>query len=185
VHESGFAQTLTGRITLPSSTGASSSDIDDAASARGPTDEASVSLPGNLVVSFSRPAGLASGQETQLHFVIRDSSGAIVTVEPYLGMPGHAIVSRDDGEVFAHLHGNGSFSMAAQDALLAVQRGDTLPSSSRTPRPRLAGEHLAHTPTAPGDLSFPFAFPSPGRYVVWLQFRHDSVRTAAFSLSVR
>jgi hypothetical protein len=104
-------------------------------------------------------------------------------------MPGHAIVARTDGEVFAHLHSNGSFSMAALQVLEAVERGDTLASSRpNVPRPRLDPSHQAmiHSqPLAAGQLEFPFAFPSPGTYAVWVQFRYGGgVRTAAFTLRV-
>jgi hypothetical protein len=37
----------------------------------------------------------------------------------------------------------------------------------------------------PGALEFPFAFPKPGRYRIWVQFRHGGeVRTAPFAAIV-
>jgi hypothetical protein len=39
--------------------------------------------------------------------------------------------------------------------------------------------------TMPGELGFPYAFPSPGRYRVWVQLkRGGAIRTAAFDVTV-
>jgi len=36
------------------------------------------------------------------------------------------------------------------------------------------------------EISFPYAFPSAGRYRVWVQLRiRDSVRTAGFQVAVK
>jgi hypothetical protein len=107
-------------------------------------------------------------------------------------MPGHALVSRADGKVFVHLHAGGSFAMASQQVLEAIQRGDTLPSvrSGASPRavvrqerPAMAG-HAA--PRWRGDsLTFPFAFPSAGQYRLWVQIKRDGVvQTGAFDATV-
>lgn len=191
VQESGSAQTLTGRVTIGGHAATSApGDPDDATFVGTPAADSVTRVPAGLSVTFSRPAVLAPATDVLLQFTIRDSSGAVVSLEPYMGMPAHAMIARTDGEVFAHLHSNGSFSMAAQQVLMAVERGDTLASSRpNVPRPRLdtmshASSHA--TPTARGQLAFPFAFPSPGTYFIWIQFRHNGgVRTAAFSIVVR
>jgi hypothetical protein len=42
------------------------------------------------------------------------------------------------------------------------------------------------SPQALREISFPYAFPSPGRYRVWVQLRiRDSVRTAGFEVGVK
>ncbi len=185
VMESGNTQTLTGQLMLgdhpPSG---HEGDHDDALFLGVASSDSTVRLDGGLTVTFSRPANVMATAELPLRFVIRDSSGAIVSLEPYMGMPGHAMVAKTDGQVFAHLHSNGSFSMAAQQVLEAVERGDTLASLvPNVPRPRLDATHdPSHLPAAPGELEFPFAFPTPGNYVIWVQFRHGAVRTAAFSV---
>jgi hypothetical protein len=178
---------MTGRVVLADGTGpANAGDPDDAVFTGTPSPDSVVALSGDLAVTFARPRDLAPALDVLLQFTIRDASGAVVSLEPYLGMPGHAIVQRTDGVVFAHLHSNGSFSMAAQQVLLAVERGDTLESRvPGVPRPRLDSAHAAsHAPKAAGQLEFPFAFPTPGAYIVWVQFRSSTVRTAAFSIIV-
>ena len=143
-----------------------------------------------------RGRSLTAGVDEPLRFSVVAADGRPVELEPYLGMPAHALVSRDDGTVFAHLHAGGSFAMASQQVLEAIQRGDTLPSVRPGASPRalvrqadtaMAG-HVA-TPAPPawvGDsLSFPFAFPTGGRYRVWVQVRRNGVvRTGAFDAAV-
>ena len=187
VHESGFAETLSGTVRLGEPNDPSivvPGDPDDA-SYSGPLEQgARQILASGATVELERPAVLRANDDVLLRFTVRDASGAVATLSPYMGMPAHAMVARDDGSVFAHLHSNGSFSMAAQQVLEAIERGDTLASiRPNMPRPRLdstATDHASHL-TADGHLEFPFAFPKAGRYIVWVQFRRGgAVETAAF-----
>jgi hypothetical protein len=188
VQESGAAQTLTGRLTL-STAGLTApfDDPDDATFIGAPVADSIAALSGGVTVTFSRPPAVTAGTDLLLQFAVRDSSGAVVSLEPYMGMPAHAMVARTDGEVFAHLHSNGSFSMASLQVLEAIERGDTLAASRpNAPRPRLNAAHQAMThaqPSAAGELDFLFAFPSAGTYAIWVQFRYAGVvRTVAFTL---
>jgi hypothetical protein len=100
-----------------------------------------------------------------------------------MGMAAHAMVMRRDGQVFVHLHPAGTVSMAAQERLLRRERGDTVLHGEKQP---VSDPHAAHAApvTYPGTLSFPFAFPQPGVYRVWVQLRHGGqVRTAAFDVT--
>ena len=98
--------------------------------------------------------------DAALRFTLRDASGAPLSVEPYMGMAAHAVVVRDDGSVFVHLHPMG-----------------TTPSMGAMP---------AMTGAMPGKFEFPWAFPKPGRYRLWVQFRRaGAVRSAAFDVEVR
>lgn len=193
VHESGFAQTMTGSVALPeASAQAPLPDPDDAVLVGAPSAGDSSVIGEGLRVAWERPSRLVVGEETLLRFRVSDSTGSPVVLEPYLGMPGHAMIARDDGEVFVHLHALGTVSAVAIAVLEALERGDTLPSRRPyAPRPRLdtvtahAGMAGHVTSGITSDLEFPFAFPRPGRYAVWVQVRvAGTVRTAAFLASV-
>lgn len=192
VHESGYAQTVSGSLEVdaPGMGDERLSDGDDAVFVGLPAAAPTVTFPDGSSVTWNPPSppSLRAGADVLLRFVVRDAGGAEAELEPYMGMPAHAMVARDDGSVFAHLHSNGSFSMAAQQALAAIERGDTLASTRRNaPRPNLAAaadDHAAHL-RARGTLEFPFAFPQPGPYAVWVQFRlAGEIRTAAWALEV-
>jgi hypothetical protein len=115
---------------------------------------------------------LVAGAEAPLRFAVTPGTDGAHPLEPYMGMPGHAAVVRDDGLVFAHLHPMGSFSLAAQMRFLG--RGDP------------TRQH-AMGATAPGDtISFPYAFPEPGRYRIWVQVKRTGrVLTGRFEADVR
>jgi hypothetical protein len=140
---------------------------------------------GDGLVAESRGGGpLVAGRDVTLAFTVRDSTGQVVRVEPYMGMAGHLMVSRDSGDVFVHLHPMGTISVAAQERLLRRERGDTALHGENQPADGPA--HGAHGVSYPGELSFPFAFPKAGAYRVWLQVMHGGrVRTAAFDVAVR
>ena len=111
------------------------------------------------------------GEEQLLSFALRDSSGAVLDVEPYMGMAAHVIVASADHKVFAHLHPSGSISMAALEKFT-----DTGSASM----------HDAHAPaTESSAIDVPYAFPTAGKYRLWVQYKRGGVvRTAAFDLPV-
>jgi hypothetical protein len=178
VQESGFAQTLIAAVDLPGDEEAAleaanptGADADDSwAVATEPSAPTVTLADGSTMTWLSGAAPLVAGTEAPLRFAITPPAEASPPLEPYMGMPGHAAIVRDDGLVFAHLHPMGSFSMAAQDRFLSRSPGAS-----------------AHTMGAPGDtVSFPYAFPSPGRYRVWVQVqRAGRVLTGRFEADVR
>jgi len=92
-------------------------------------------------------------------------------------------VTRDDGSVFVHLHPNGTISMASQ---MAVTMRTAADSVSGKLGQRIAATAMA-SPAMPRDgvVSFPYAFPRPGKYHVWVQVKHDGrILTGAFALNV-
>ena len=190
VHESGLARTLVATADVAAGLERSvpqgfASDGDDAWLMNGASDDAAP-LGDGLTLTWDNRGPLPAGADTALLFTVRDSTGQPVEVEPYMGMGAHAMVMRGDGSVFVHLHPMGTISMAAQERLLRRERGDTSLHGEAQPTP--APDHAAHAAAAryPGMLSFPFAFPKPGAYRVWVQVKREgTVRTAAFDATVR
>ena len=114
-------------------------------------------------------------EEADLRFVVRAPGGSAARLEPFLGMAGHAVVVRDDGKVFIHLHPLGTISMAAQSRLGAPA------SDVQT----MSGRDMTMPAAVSDTLYFPYAFPQPGRYTVWVQFkRAGHIQTANFPVSV-
>ncbi|HXB24342.1 MAG TPA: hypothetical protein VNV25_06410 [Gemmatimonadaceae bacterium] len=145
VHGSGFDHTLVTSIDLTDPpTAYVPSDSDDAFS---------VAAPGSVIRKLGSDT-VAVGAPAGLRFVV---SG----IQPYMGMAGHAVVVRDDGSVFIHLHPMGTISTAAQ---MVLARGQPMSMS------------------AMGDtVSFPYAFPKAGRYYVWVQVKRGGrVLTAPY-----
>jgi hypothetical protein len=190
VHETGFQRTLTDSFAMKTSLdkrGLIKLSVDDAWSA----DVASrvergmpLSRHGDSLFIGWRGNIHPSANETDvLHFSLWERDGKPATVEPYLGMYGHAVVMKDDGSVFIHLHPSGTSSMASQAAFAIRDRGDT----TRDGRLRLDAAPMSDM-TAPahmGEISFPYAFPSAGRYRVWVQVRVAGVvHTSGYDVTV-
>jgi len=171
VHESGYAQTLVNTVDVDATATTRITDADDSFFVGQPTAGAtSVDLGDGTQLVWSKSATpLVAGQEDALAFSVRDASGAIMTVEPYMGMAAHVILASHDHSVFAHLHPSGSISMAALQKFTADVPID----------------HSLHTGALEGRVEVPYAFPKPGRYRMWVQVkRAGDVKTAAFDVDV-
>jgi hypothetical protein len=175
VHQSGFTQTLTSGVVVPDAmrTGGALSDADDSWATITDSGSTTATLADGTVMTWLRDGTrpLRAGEEAGLRFRVQPPSGDSTALEPYLGMPGHAAVLRDDGQVFIHLHPMGTISPAAQ---------------ARLSSPSTAQGHAAmNKETAPETLGFPYAFPEAGRYTVWVQVkRRGLILTAAFRAEV-
>lgn len=188
VHESGFPQTLVDKVTIPaaagSATGGPAPDPDDSslaaaplkpAAARGP--KVSLLAGGGSMLWHQEP--LAAGRETTLRFEVRGADGRPAPLEPYMGMLSHAVISRDDGKVFIHLHPSGSINMAAQQLFAAKEAPAGMAMAGMD-----HSAHLGHA--APSAVSFPYEFPQPGLYRLWVQVKSGGeVRTGVFDAEVR
>ncbi len=186
VHETGMPQTLVAEVELPSPALRDTlTDADDSIF-EGSASGAVVTLPDGATITWEGKGDtLVAGDDARMTFVVREKDGAEAQLAPYLGMPGHAVVYRDDGQVYIHLHPNGTISMAAQQALGTRQATDTLPGMLAR---RMAADPMAgmqHAPAFSGRFVFPYAFPQPGRYRVWVQVkRGNAIMTAPFDVGV-
>lgn len=112
------------------------------------------------------PGPLITNRETTLRFSVTDAAGRALPLQHYIGMAGHAVLRRADGAVFTHLHPAGTISMAAQELYSAPVEPAALPEPPR-------------------EVSFPYAFPQPGEYRLWVQVRvKGKVLTGAFIVAV-
>src|SRR5205814_8499013 len=102
-------------------------------------------------------------------------------MELYMGMLGHAVVRREDGAVFAHIHPAGTVSMAAQEFFSGTR---ALPGKEGADQGQL---HPAHSsePGSAEQLTFPYGFPQPGTYRLWVQTKSQGrIMTGAFVVKV-
>ena len=139
-------------------------------------------LMGGASMVFTTAGELIENRETSLHFAVFTADGTPVTLQPYMGMLGHAVVRRADGEVFTHLHPLGTISMAAQEMLVRRERAVATNAPSQAPPPTVAGSTVVPT----NEVNFPYAFPRPGEYRMWVQIRiNGRVLTGVFDVQVK
>jgi len=188
-HETGFSQTLTATAELPDDTTAKPAKLSDADDSwfvgrpAGSEGKASCALGDGFTMHWDRPDRLSAASEVTLRFRVLDAGGAPAEVEPYMSMLSHAIVRRDDGTVFTHLHPAGNISVASQQVF-------RLRSGDKPPR-RITPEMMENLCQAPGPelrrlpITFPYEFPKPGRYRIWVQVKTaNKVRTGVFDAEV-
>jgi hypothetical protein len=135
-------------------------------------------------MTLERGQALVQGAEAPLRFNVAAADGKPLALEPYIGMAGHAVVTRDDGSVFVHLHPGGTISMASQMALMMRQPGDSV-AGKLGQRIQSSSAMQSSPLSQTGSVSFPYAFPQPGKYHMWVQVKHAGrVLTGAFALEV-
>ncbi|HTL18963.1 MAG TPA: hypothetical protein VL793_17120, partial [Patescibacteria group bacterium] len=200
-YETGLADTLMTTVKIPdlavgTNTSVEPSDPDDSWRVTpglgvGRTQECP--LGENCVMTCMAPSRIVPNEPVTLNFQVNQADGRPAKLETYLGMRGHLALRRDDGSVFTHLHPGGSVSMAAMQ--LAVYRIEgKLPLKAAFG----ADDPLCQLPTAGAreqgwiggnqrseGVSFPYAFPRPGPYRLWVQVKiNGQVQTGVFDLEV-
>jgi hypothetical protein len=193
VDNSGFPWTLVGKLDLPQINGAngvnSAATTGDDSSWEGPplaspiSESTQAQLPDGARVIWERGSGpLKASVPTSFRFRVEEKDGAPARgLEPYMGMAAHAEIVCSDWSVFAHIHPAGSVSMAALDLAQAGIPGQTSPGTSG-----MAME-MAHPSAAlPPEFSFPYGFPHPGDYRIFVQIKRlGQIETAVFDAHVQ
>jgi hypothetical protein len=193
-HESGFTQTLVSHVEIPNlnlslnPTPTPLSDPDDSWHAGGPAPDAvpltatlsskAVSAPlENAHMIWVLPDRLVANEEVALKFRVLGSDTNRVAIEPYMGMQAHAVIQHEDATVFTHLHPFGTVSMAAQERFVSRER-QVAPN-------RRTLEIVCGLPSEDESITFPYAFPKPGRYRIWVQVKiAGKIQTAVFDANV-
>ena len=163
VHRTGVSETVTGQFDAPVIRGAALTGDDSEWS------EASANANDGRIVWARDDQPLKTKQLTMFTFRVEDAAGQPARdLELYMGMPGHAIFVKRDRRVFAHVHPSGSAPMAAMEIAMPSSRlhahsGDSLPSA----------------------VSFPYGFPEPGDYRIFVQVKRSGrIVTGAFDAHV-
>jgi len=176
VRATGFPETMVSEISLPDVKGEPFLGDDSGVSASvlassAPTTHASPLPDGGRMIWQQDGRTLKAGQALWFRFRIEDAQGrAVSDLEPYMGMAGHAEFVRSDLSVFAHIHPAGSVPMAS----LMIAQQDS-------------GSAMDHASMGalPAEVSFPYGFPQPGDYRLFVQVkRHGQIDTGVFDLHV-
>jgi hypothetical protein len=166
VHGNGFPETQVGSIDLPEVHSQPLSGDDSGQHDLSASQTVAQLSDGYRMVWERGTAPLRAQQATVFKFRIEDKDGKPATdLENYMGMAGHALFMKDDGSVFAHVHPEGSVSMAAL-------------TMAQSPQNPMAA--MAHGPIG-SEVSFPYGFPQPGDYHLFVQVkRAGRVETGSF-----
>jgi hypothetical protein len=206
-YETGYSDTLTAKVEIPEPPSdtprilnSDAADPDDSWRLFAPLFANSTARESQLtpdcIMTWQALDRMTVNQPVTLRFVVRDGNGQPTLLEPYLGMRGHLALKRQDGSVFTHLHPGGSASMASMQLSVLRSEGKLplqaafgaedplckLPPMTSGEQPWLNGIGGSDTST----VSFPYAFPKPGLYRLWVQVRiAGSVRTGVFDIAVK
>jgi len=171
----GFPDTATGALTIPPGMSSAPVSGDDAGAAPPAISTSQLGpvykLPDGYTMTWDRPATLTANTGYDLTFHLLDPNGKPATdMQPYLGMPGHAAFVKTDGSAFAHTHPDGSAAMPA--VMLANESaGGSMPEM-----PGMSSVEMGSMPSEPifSTVAFPYGFPSPGRYRIFIQMKHGA-----------
>jgi len=180
VHASGFPETPVANLDLPllvQGRVLTGDDAEGVAPSLSAFDSrrASFLLPdGYRMVRLDAERNLVVKQMQHLVFEVQDSAGQPATdLEPYMGMAGHAEILLSDASIFAHVHPSGTVPMSA---LGLTAEGKRMP----------ANHSMHHAAAIPARLAFPYGFPKPGHYRIFIQVQRAGLpQTAAFDLDIR
>lgn len=172
VHATGFPETLMTSVEIPAGMQGAALDAEGASAMPLALSQgelgSSYKMPDGYTMAWEKPATLTAGTAYTFRFRLLDPAGKPATgMQPYLGMAGHAAFVKTDGSVFAHTHPEGTAAMA--DLMLANE-----------------GMGAQMTMEVSAEVSFPYGFPTAGRYRIFVQMKHSgTVETGVFDAEVR
>lgn len=193
VHANGLPETLVTEMDLPAVAG-KPLEGDDATGAGPPISKADPNrtvaqlADGSRMVWEREPGPLHARRATFFRFRLEDADGKPAqNVELYMGMPGHAAFVDADRSVFAHVHPSGSVPMASLS--LTQNAGDGGPAMAAMAGMEHAGmagmPGMTATQALPPEVSFPYGFPKPGNYRIYVQVKRGGhVETGIFDARV-
>jgi hypothetical protein len=195
VYRSGFPETEVTTLTIPAGLPAVPLGPEDASAAPPPLSQGdlgpSYKLPDGYTMVFDRPSTITANTAYVLRFRLLDATGKPASdMQLYLGMPGHAAFVKSDFSTFAHTHPDGSAAMPA--VMLANASTAASETSATSSMPDMGGMTMPGTAmsAAPSEpissaVEFPYGFPSPGRYRIFIQMKHaNTVETGVFDAEV-
>ena len=89
-----------------------------------------------MVWEGQKDESMFAGTVYNLQFAVYAPDGSEATLDPYLGMSGHAAVIRNDGNVYIHMHPAGTINMAAQQ-VISKRIADTAKLASYPADPKM------------------------------------------------
>lgn len=194
VDKNGYPWTLVGKTELPQVAGGTPSGDDSGWSGAGlspapaqagaNSTEAQLADGGRMIWERGS-APLKANTPANFKFRVEEKDGSPArNLEPYMGMAAHAAVVASDLSVFAHIHPAGSVSMAALELAQAGLKGASGSEMSMS-MPMSGSTSMGKSAPLPAEFSFPYGFPHPGDYRIFVQVkRGGQVETAAFDAHV-
>ncbi len=190
VHANGFPETLVAKITVPAEMRGGPLGSEDAAAYPQPLSQGQLGsawkLPDGYVMVWDRPSAITANTAYAFRFQLLDANGRPATdMQPYLGMAGHAAFVKTDGTVFAHTHPEGSAAMASLMLADASTNGASDAINQSAKAASGAKMDMQEQPIS-NTVDFPYGFPSPGRYRIFVQMKHaGTVETGVFDAIVQ
>ena len=189
VHANGFPETLTADLVIPENLPPAPLAAEDASAAPPALSQGELGtaykLPDGYTMVWDRPQDLTANTAYAFRFHLVDAAGQPAgDARPYLGMAGHAAFVKTDGTVFAHTHPEGSAAMQAM-MLANGSSGEMADTGSMAGMDMASPDGASAEPISP-TVEFPYGFPSPGRYRIFIQMKHgNTVETGVFDADVR
>jgi Cu+-exporting ATPase len=132
---------------------------------------------GGITVALEAPETIRAGQAVPLDFRLTEGGEPVTDLSPYLGAAAHVAIVSEDGEEFAHGHGEAKEQEAAGAG--GPEDGGHKDGGHGN------GDHGVPEAFGPG-VRADHAFEGPGLYKLWAQFERDGrVITAPFVVEVR